>query len=466
MSHAVEVLLHVHGPLAYLLVFALPALESSAFTGFVFPGELAVLLGGVLAFQGRVSLPGIGAAACGGAIVGDCIGYAIGRRVGPALFSTRLVSRLVRPERRRSAEELLRRRGATAVLLGRFTAVLRVLMPGLAGMAHLRYRRFLAACVGGGVVWAGAFTLLGYAAGDAWGGVEHVAARASLLLGSLVVLAVAIALAARRLAASEARIRAWWGRVCARPRVAGFSRRYATQIGFLYRRLDPREALGLYLTMGIALSLAAGWVFGAAAGDIASGEQVLAGDASIVHSIAMHRSAAVTRIVRDLAVLGQPAAVVALVAAGALLAGRVGRSVRPAAFVLVAVVGGELLSQVVGVLVGRPAMTGGVIRGSAYSFPSGHTVVVASLLGAVALAVSAGRVPWQVRVWAWAGSLLAVVVVGLSVLYLGIAHVSDVLGGACLAAAWLAVSGTGWRTWERVTRLRAARGAQAGNGPV
>src|SRR5437899_11987260 len=177
MSRVVEVILHLRGGAAYALVFLLPALESSAFIGFLFPGELAVLLGGVLAYQGRVSLPWVAAAAIAGAIVGDSVGYAVGARWGEVLFRTGIVHRLVTPERRRKAEELPRRRGATAVLIGRFTAVARVLVPGLSGMAGLKYRRFLFANAVGGILWGGGFTLLGYLAGDAWRKVEHLAGR-------------------------------------------------------------------------------------------------------------------------------------------------------------------------------------------------------------------------------------------------------------------------------------------------
>src|SRR6266568_8259984 len=78
MSQPIELILHLSGFPAYALVFLLPALESSAFVGFIFPGELAIILGGVLAFQGRVSLGGVLAAAIAGAVIGDSVGYAVG----------------------------------------------------------------------------------------------------------------------------------------------------------------------------------------------------------------------------------------------------------------------------------------------------------------------------------------------------------------------------------------------------
>src|SRR6266851_4206366 len=358
MSRVIDFILHLRGGAAYALVFLLPALESSAFIGFLFPGEIAIILGGVLAFQGRVSLPWVMAVAIGGAVVGDSVGYAVGARYGERIFKMRLVRWLVTPERRRKAESLLRRRGATAVLIGRFTAVARVLIPGLSGMAGLRYARFLVANAIGGILWAGGFTLLGYVAGDAWRKVEHIATRASLLLAILVFVAIGIVIAARRIAANEQALRGWFRRFGQRPRVLAFSRRYATQIGFLYRRLDPREALGLYLTIGLALSIGAGWVFGAAAQDILANQPIGISDAPLARFVAAHRSIRFTQLLKTLTVLGHPTVVAALVAGGALLVARRARSLWPGAFVLASVAGGELLHRIVGTLVGRPAPPG------------------------------------------------------------------------------------------------------------
>src|SRR5438552_12429235 len=86
LSGVVDHILSLHGWVALAVVFLLPALEASAFVGFIFPGEVAVLLGGVLAYQHRVSLGAAIAAAVLGAIVGDSLGYWIGREWGRSLL--------------------------------------------------------------------------------------------------------------------------------------------------------------------------------------------------------------------------------------------------------------------------------------------------------------------------------------------------------------------------------------------
>jgi len=187
MTGLMEHLLATPAWVALLVVFALPFLESSAFLGFVFPGETAVVLGGVMASQGRLAVPAVIAAAVLGAIGGDAIGYLVGRRWGRRMLDSTL-GRFVKPHHLDRAEQALTHRGGTAVFVGRFTAALRVMIPGLAGMAGMRYRHFAMANVSGGLLWAVSMVLVGYLAGNAWRSVAHevsvvgIAATAALLV--------------------------------------------------------------------------------------------------------------------------------------------------------------------------------------------------------------------------------------------------------------------------------------------
>src|SRR5438445_8276615 len=88
LANITDAILHLHGWVALAIVFAVPALEASAFVGFIFPGEIAVVLGGVLAYQGRVPLAAVIVAAVLGAIAGDTLGYFVGRRWGRRILAT------------------------------------------------------------------------------------------------------------------------------------------------------------------------------------------------------------------------------------------------------------------------------------------------------------------------------------------------------------------------------------------
>jgi membrane-associated protein len=181
------VLTGVPTSVVYLLVFGLPFLEASVFLGFVFPGETALVLGGVLASRGRVDVVAVIALAIVGAITGDAVGYAVGRRFGPALQKTRL-GQIVGDTRWKASEDFLRRRGGPAVFVGRFTALLRALVPSAAGMAKLPYRTFAMWNAAGGCVWATGFVLAGYLAGESYKKVEKYLGRGALVITAVVVL--------------------------------------------------------------------------------------------------------------------------------------------------------------------------------------------------------------------------------------------------------------------------------------
>ncbi|MEP6697613.1 MAG: DedA family protein [Pseudonocardiales bacterium] len=196
LSTVVNAILKLHGLPAYTLVGGLAFAEAALFVGFVLPGETAVIVGGVMAQQHKVSLPVIAAVAVLAAISGDSVGYEVGRHFGTRLLGSRIFTR--RRKGLEKAQQALRDNGGRAVFLARFTAFLRAVMPGLAGTARMPYRRFLAFNAAGGLVWALGFTLLGYLAGASYRTVEKVAGRASEVILIVIVIAVLAVVIRRR----------------------------------------------------------------------------------------------------------------------------------------------------------------------------------------------------------------------------------------------------------------------------
>lgn len=177
--------LNLHGLTAYGLVGALAFAEAALFVGFVLPGETAVLLGGVLASMHKVNLEVEIAVVVIAAIVGDTVGYEVGRHFGEQILRLKIFAKRSRSLDR--ARTYLQEKGGRAVFIARFTAFLRAVMPGLAGTAQMPYRRFLAFNAAGGAVWGTGVTLLGFAAGASYHKVEKVIGQASLGLLALIV---------------------------------------------------------------------------------------------------------------------------------------------------------------------------------------------------------------------------------------------------------------------------------------
>jgi membrane protein DedA with SNARE-associated domain len=174
----------------YVVVFLGAALESAAFLGLLVPGESLVIVSGVLAAAGLFELPTLITVVSAGAVVGDSIGYELGRRLGRPWLLRRGARLGFHRERIAAVDEFFTRHGGKAVLIGRFIGFLRALAPFVAGSSRMPYLGFLAYNAAGGVAWTVACVLLGYFVGAAWPVVEKWVGRAGLVLG-LVVIAVA-----------------------------------------------------------------------------------------------------------------------------------------------------------------------------------------------------------------------------------------------------------------------------------
>jgi membrane protein DedA with SNARE-associated domain len=177
------------GRWGYLAIFLGVTLESAAFLGFIVPGEMLVLFGGFMAAQGTLDLGDLMILVCAGAVLGDSIGYEVGRRVGRERLLQ--VGRWVRmrPEHLERVEALFRRHGGKAVFLGRITALLRALTPFVAGSSRMGYWRFFAYNAAGGIVWGVSVVLVGYFAGASWQLVGRwIGTAATLIVGTAALL--------------------------------------------------------------------------------------------------------------------------------------------------------------------------------------------------------------------------------------------------------------------------------------
>lgn len=186
LSGLVEKLLHVPSWVVLSVVGLTVFAEDALFVGFVLPGETVAVLGGVAARLGNVSLPGVLAVVVVAAIVGDTVGYEIGKHVGARVLRMDFLQE--RKDRIEKAQELLARRGGSAVFLGRWVAFFRAVMPALAGTARMPYRKFVVWNAAGGIVWGVAVVMLGYLAGLAYKQIESTfGSVVAYVVGGLVV---------------------------------------------------------------------------------------------------------------------------------------------------------------------------------------------------------------------------------------------------------------------------------------
>lgn len=445
-------LLDLASPWAYVLVGLLALAEGGALVGLFLPGEASLLVGGALAYQGRASLGIMIAVACAGAILGDSIGYELGRHFGRRLERTR-IGRRIGEERWNKARDYVRRCGGRAVFVGRFIGFLRSLVPPMAGDAKLPYGSFLAANASGGIIWGAGFVTLGYVAGGSWQVVESYAGRASVVLLGVLIVALLLVLAARRISTHAPAFRARWRRWLDRPTVRAFRKRHRSQIDFLKRRFHPGPRLGLYLTISVAVAVAGVWTFGALLEDVLGANELALFDRPIVRWVAEHREPVMNQAMKIVTFLGSAPLVTTALGVAAVVAFVVTRSLKWPAFLAMVLVGALGLYTIIKPLIGRarPHLNP-LVEVGGFSFPSGHATASAAMLGALAYLISRNR-SWGTTVWFWAGAIFMAVLIGFSRVYLGVHWPTDVLAGYALGSFWTATSVSATNLlWPKTTR--------------
>ncbi len=182
----------------FVIVFA----ESGLLAGFFLPGDSLLFTAGLLASKGLLNLPIIMVGCFVAAVVGDQVGYAIGRRYGPAVFK-RPNSRFFHQKNVERARVYFEEHGPKTVVLARFLPVIRTFTPVVAGVGQMDYRTFVRFNVIGGFLWAFGVTGLGYALGDVIPDIDRWLLPIIVVIGAISFVPVILELLRMRRAGAE-----------------------------------------------------------------------------------------------------------------------------------------------------------------------------------------------------------------------------------------------------------------------
>jgi membrane-associated protein len=183
----------------YVALTVIVFTETGLLIGFFLPGDSLLITAGLVAATGALNIWWLNALLIVAAVVGDSVGYAIGARVGPRLF-TKEKSLLFNPKHVERTRDFYERYGAKTIVIARFVPIVRTFAPVVAGVGEMRYRRFLTYNVIGGVGWVVSMTWAGYLLGHAIPDINrhiHIVVVIVIIL-SLVPIAIEILRARRR----------------------------------------------------------------------------------------------------------------------------------------------------------------------------------------------------------------------------------------------------------------------------
>ncbi|MGH2749507.1 MAG: bifunctional DedA family/phosphatase PAP2 family protein [Actinomycetota bacterium] len=434
-----DFLFDLAGPVVVFTVFLFAVAEGGLLIGLFLPGEAPLIIAGVLAYQGRISLAAVLLAACLGAVLGDSLGYWLGRRYGRRLETTKLGLKIGEHRWERS-RTYVREKGGKAVFVGRFVSIFRTLAPPVAGSAHMPYRRFLLWNVPAALIFASGLVMAGFVAGSSYHLVEEYLGQASLVILMVIVVLAVFVVAARWIAGNYVRVHARVERLLARPHVQSLRARYDRELAFLARRFDPGARFGLSLTVGLAVVLLFGYLFGETFDEVVEQNTGFI-DGPLLRWLAEHREPEVTAAMRFITFFGGSLVALAIMTVTIVVTYVKTRAYRHPAFLAFCLVGALGLSPVIKLIVQRPRPDfSQAIEIGGYAFPSGHATTSTIVFGALAFVISRKQ-SWRTDVWIWAAAGMMSFLIGFSRLYLGVHWPTDVIGGWALGFLWIAVAG-------------------------
>lgn len=248
MDKILQPLLELSPFTVYLLIGLLCWSEGAFFLGFVTPGELAVVTGGILASRGHVQMDILLGVVLLATVAGNASGFYVGRRWGAGMLGWAPLQRFFGPSIRKT-QDFMFRRGEWAIVLSRVSTPTRIIVPFLAGASGVRYRRFVMFDVPASLVWALVYATLGYVLGASWDLIQELSGTAALLVLILFLVAVIIRWVAARIAAHRRRVVAVFRLTLRVTGTRGIARVLAPGFRWISRRFDPRVARGLSLTV-------------------------------------------------------------------------------------------------------------------------------------------------------------------------------------------------------------------------
>lgn len=171
----------------YFIIFATTIFEGIPLLGMIVPGHVAIMVGGFVARLGSLNLHYVLLLAMVGALIGDYMGFYIGKKYGMSFINRLRPYLFISDSQLEKANSLLCKHTGKALIIGRFTPATRALMPFLAGTTHINYGRFWLFNIVGGIAWVTSSVMIGYIFGSAY----HVV---SSYIGRLVLFSVIISL--------------------------------------------------------------------------------------------------------------------------------------------------------------------------------------------------------------------------------------------------------------------------------
>ena len=420
----------------YWIVLLISLLESLVCVGIVVPGATLVVLVGFLSSQGYLNMGDLIWFAAMGAILGDGISYYLGTK-GTKFF--RHENRWLKASHLERGERFFHAHGSWSIFLARFTGPLRAIVPFFAGLSGMKKSKFLFWNVISAFLWSASHLLVGYFFGNVFTVIEVWSTRLGYAIG-LIIAFLALIYVIRYIIARHGRqiaglIRSVslsiWNAISSNPDVQKILKQYPWFFAFIKTRTDRASFYGLPITLVVIgfvyiLSLLLGIIQ-----DVLAFETIMLADLRIANLVAHFRSLELTNVFLWVTLLGKWQIVIGFaVIVSAIL--WLWKKRDYIIYLWIALAADEICNYLGKLLIHRDRPSNPAYIENSFSFPSGHAMVAVIFYGFLAYTLIRQMRKWKYKVNVFFSSLIIILAIGFSRVYLGVHYVSDVWAGYLL----------------------------------
>ncbi len=441
LTHILPSLSHL-GIWGYWLVLLAALLESLVFVGVVVPGASFVVIAGFLSSQGYLDIGDLIWFAAIGAILGDSLSYYLGTK-GTRFFHNE--NKWLKADHLERGKQFFHKHGSKSIFLARFVGPLRAIVPFVAGISGMKKSRFLFWNIISAFLWSASHLLLGYFFGNAFTTIEVWSTRVGYAIGITVVF-LALIYVIRFLTVKHGKqiaefIRSVFSSISnaikSNPDVQKLVKRYPKFFGFVKTRTSRKLFSGLPLTLIVIGFVYVLSLFFGIIQDVLTSDTIVSADLRIANLLAYFRSPELTKVFLWITLLGKWQIVIcsAIIVSIILCLWKKKDYIF---YLWLALATDEIFNYLGKLLVHRNRPSNPVYLENSFSFPSGHAMVAVIFYGFLAYILIRNIKNWKHKVNIFFGSLIIILAIGISRLYLGVHYVRDVWGGYLLGFLILA----------------------------
>ena len=435
---------HFH-MIGYWIALLAALLETTIGIGLIIPGSTIILFMGALAAKGYFDLGDLIWFGTIGAIIGDNINYFIGKKYGSKIFKNGFW--FIKPAHFKKGEEFFEKHGSKSVFIGRFIPSIKEIIPLIAGTFRMKRLPFILWNILGSFGWALVWILPGYFFAQSLDIAKTWLTRTGFFL-TILLIVFAIFYVLKIILIKKGKdffsfLSSLWQSIKQaiheNPEVKKFTQRHKKFFVFMQKRLDKNNFYGLPLTL---LSLVLVYVLGFLGGiieDIINSDIIVSADIRVANLLAIFRNAELTTVFFWITLLGKWQTIL-IFSTATILVLWLWKKRSYIIPLLLSMGGSEVFTSIGKVVFHRARPDVAIYTENSFSFPSGHATIAIAFYGFLAYLLIRNSKNWKNKINVFFASLIVILLIGFSRLYLGVHYVSDVWGGYLTGAIWLIIA--------------------------